>query len=137
MSIKAQRVAQLIKNHLSTLLLTEVRDPRLDGVTITEVNLDRELEHAEIFVNALGDESREEEVLLGLESARGFLRRQLAQALTTRRTPELHFKWDRILQQAQQLEQVLDSLKTDAEETLEEETDLYAGEDATDDEAGE
>ena len=124
MSIKSERVAKLIMNHLSTLLLTEVQDPRLEGVTVTDVKVDRELEHAQIFINALGEEERADEVLLGLESAKGFLRRRLADALTTRRTPELHFKWDNILKQADQIEQVLDSLNTEAEEELVEETDV-------------
>lgn len=113
MSIKSERVAQLIKNHLSHLFLTEIRDPRLEGVTITDIYLDRELEHAEIFVNALGDESREAEVMAGLRSASGYMRRELAARLRTRRTPQLHFKWDHVMQQAQHLEEVLDSLHID------------------------
>ena len=115
MTIKSDRVAELIQNHLSQLLLTDTRDPRLEGVTITEVKLDREIEHADIFVNALGDDSREKEVLAGLNQAKGFLRRELAQRLRLRRMPQLYFKWDLVLQQAHHMEAVLDALKKERE----------------------
>jgi ribosome-binding factor A len=111
MTIKSERVAELIMAHISQLLLTDVRDPRVVGVTITEVHLDRELEHAEIWVNALGDESREKEVLQGLKAARGFIRKELGTRLKTRRVPELHFKWDKRLEQAAHLDTILNALK--------------------------
>lgn len=110
MTIKSERVADLILSHLSQLMLTEVRDPRLHGVTIMEVRLDREIEHADIFVNALGDESRRDEVMEGLRQAQGFLRKELAARLRLRRMPYLHFKWDVVLQQANHMEEVLDAL---------------------------
>ena len=111
MTIKSERVAELIMAHISQLLLTELRDPRLNMVTITEVLLDRELEHAEIYVNALGDEDREKDVLAGLKAATGYIRRELAGRLHVRRVPELHFKWDYTLQKAMHIDAVLDSLK--------------------------
>lgn len=115
MTIKSDRVAELIQTHLSQLLLTDVRDPRLYGLTITEVQLDREIEHADIFVSALGDDAREDEVMAGLKKAQGFLRRELAQRLRLRRMPQLHFKWDLILQQGHHMEAVLDSLRAESE----------------------
>lgn len=121
MTIKSDRVADLIQSHLSQLLLTDIRDPRLSGVTITAIKVDREIEHAEIFVNALADDAREKEVLAGLNKANGFLRRELAKRLSLRRMPQLHFKWDAILQQAHHMETVLDALKAEraAEEKAE------------------
>jgi ribosome-binding factor A len=110
MTIKSERVADLILSHLSQLMLTDVRDPRLHGVTIMEVRLDREIEHAEIFVNALGDESRRDDVMEGLRQAQGFLRKELASRLRLRRMPQLHFKWDVVLQRANEMEELLDSL---------------------------
>jgi ribosome-binding factor A len=112
MTIKSERVAELLQVHLSQLLLTDVRDPRLQAITITEIKLDREIEHAEIYVNALGDESREREVMQALYRAQGFLRSELAHRLRLRRMPQLHFKWDHLLSQANTIENVLNSLKT-------------------------
>lgn len=111
MTIKSERVADLIMRHLSELMMFEVSDPRLMGVTITDVRIDRELEHAEIFVNALGEEDRQKDVMLGLKHAQGFLRKELAARLRLRRMPQLHFQWDAVLSQAAHIEEVLDTLK--------------------------
>ena len=58
MSIKQDRMAERIRGILSTLLLREVSDPRLQGVTITEVRLDPELMFADVYVNALGEDRK-------------------------------------------------------------------------------
>jgi ribosome-binding factor A len=110
MTIKQDRMAERIRALLSDLILREVSDPRLKGVTVTEVELDAEIEHAQVYVNALGDESRREDVLEGLESATGFLRRELGKRISTRNTPELHFEWDTTLEQGERINQLLDSL---------------------------
>ena len=67
--VRQERTAELIQHLLSELFLREVSDPRVAGVTITDVEIDRELQYATAFVNALGDESREAEVMAGLQSA--------------------------------------------------------------------
>lgn len=129
MTIKSERVAELIFNHLTQLLLTDVRDPRLQGVSITEVKLDREIEHANIFVNALGEEERRDEVLEALDRAQGFLRSELASRLRLRRMPQLHFDWDYTLEHALHMDELLDSLNiehsstTDVDQNMEMNTD--------------
>jgi ribosome-binding factor A len=110
MSIKQDRRSERVRTILSELLLREVRDPRLQGVTITEVKMDPELMFADIYVNALGDESRKEEVLYGLKSANGFLRREVGKRVRLRNTPELHFHWDISLQRGERLNQLISSL---------------------------
>lgn len=113
-SLRQQRVAEQIKVTLSELLLFDINDPRLSGITITEVEIDRELEYADVYVNALGDEERKEEVLEGLERASGFLRRRLGDSLDARKTPNLRFKWDTAFEQAQRIDDLLDSLNIPA-----------------------
>lgn len=108
--IRQERTAGQIRTILSQLLLRESRDPRLQGLTITEVKIDRELQYADIYVNALGDESREEEVMAALKGATGYFRRELASRLTLRTVPKLHFHWDPTLARAEQISQLLDSL---------------------------
>lgn len=110
MGLKQQRVAERIRTILSELLLREVSDPRLQGVTVTDVRLDGELMYADVYVNALGDEGRELDVMQGLARANGFLRREVGSRLRTRNTPELHFHWDTTLQQGERLNQLIDSL---------------------------
>lgn len=108
--IRQERTAEQIRVILSELFLKEVSDPRLEGVTVTEASIDRELQHANVYVNALGDESREKEVMDGLQSASGFLRGQVAQRLDLRSAPILHFRWDPRLRYAEEINDLLDSL---------------------------
>ena len=116
MSIKQDRMAERIRGVLSELLLREVADPRLQGVTVTEVQLDPELMFAKIFVNALGDEARQDDVMTGLARATGFLRRELGQRVRLRNTPELHFYWDASLEAGERLNQLISSLDIPPEE---------------------
>ncbi|MCP5096157.1 MAG: 30S ribosome-binding factor RbfA [Chloroflexi bacterium] len=108
--IRQQRTADQIHREMSQLFLRELSDPRLVGLTITDVTIDRELEHTDIYVNALGDESREKEVLKALERASGYLRRELAGRLRLRSVPQLHFHWDPTLARAEQVNDILDNL---------------------------
>lgn len=110
MTIKQERMAERIREILSELFLMEVDDPALQGLTVTEVRLDRELEYAEVYVNALGEEERQDEVMAGLRRAHGFLRRRVGEAVRLRRTPELRFHWDITLERGQAIEAALDRL---------------------------
>jgi ribosome-binding factor A len=111
MSIKQNRMADRVRQILSELLLREVSDPRLQGVTVTEVMLDPELMFADVYVNALGDESREKNVLTALKRANGFLRREVGKRVRLHNTPELHFHWDATLERGERLNQLLSSLQ--------------------------
>jgi len=108
--IRQERTAEQIRIILSELFLKEVSDPRLEGVTVTEVSIDRELQHATVHVNALGDETREKEVMEGLQSASGFLRGQVAQRLDLRSAPVIHYRWDPRLRYADEVNDLLDNL---------------------------
>lgn len=108
--IRQRRTADKIRTILSELLLRESRDPRLQDLTFTDVRMDRELQFADIYVSALGDDSRQEEVLTALEGAKGYLRRELAGRMRIRTVPQLHFHWDVTLAQGEHISQLLDSL---------------------------
>ena len=110
MSVKQERVADRIREIMSSLLLLEVTDPALHNVTVTEVVLDPELEYADVYVNALGDESRQSEVMAGLKRANGFLRLELGKRIRLRRTPVLNFHWDITLSRGEEIERALDRL---------------------------
>lgn len=120
-TIKQQRVAEQIRHILGELFLRGLRDPRLQGLTVTEVRIDRELQYADVYVNALGDESREKDVMAGLLHATGFLRREVAGHLNLRHAPVLHFHWDPALARAEYINELLDSLNIppDASDTSE------------------
>src|SRR5450756_742201 len=92
--LRLQRIADRIQQELSQMLITRINDPRLTGITVTDVNIDRELAYAEIFVSAVEGSSRSREVLEGLEHANGFLRHELAAKVELRVFPRLRFHWD-------------------------------------------
>lgn len=110
-TIRQQRVAEQIQTILAELFQRELRDPRLQMVTVTEVKVDREFQAAHVYVNALGDESRQGEVLVALNKAAGFLRRELAQQMSLRTTPQLYFRWDPTQAQADRVHSLLDQLE--------------------------
>lgn len=115
-TVRQQRTAEQIRTTLSQLLLLEMKDPRLQGVTITRVTIDRELQYADIYVHALAEDEREPEVMDGLERATGFLRRELGNSLRLRHTPNLHFHWDPSLAHADHINRLLDDLSIPEEE---------------------
>lgn len=94
----------------------EVRDPRVGLATITAVETSPELDHARIYVTTLGDEEERAEVLAGLASAAPFIRTQLSRRLHMRRVPELHFQYDRMLDEAARIEQLLREALPDTDE---------------------
>lgn len=88
-----------------------MNDPRLTLVTVTVVNIDRELEYANVFVSTVGDAARRKEVMQVLNNAKGFIRREVSRRVQLRRAPELIFHWDPSPEKAEQISQLLDELK--------------------------
>lgn len=115
-TVRQRRTAERIRTTLSQLFLLEMKDPRLQGVTVTRVTIDRELQYADVYVHALAQDEREEEVMEGLDRASGFLRRELGKILRLRTVPQIHFHWDPSLAHADHINQLLDDLYIPAEE---------------------
>ena len=109
--IRQKRVADRLQQETSGLL-QEMNDPRLDLVTVTQVNIDRELEYANVFVSTVGDEARRKEVMQVLNGAKGYIRREVSRRVQLRRSPELIFHWDPSPEKAEQISQILDDLKS-------------------------
>ena len=101
------RINEEIQREMSALLRT-VKDPRLQGglLTVTHVDTTSDLRWCKIYVSAL-DKSREKEMLKGLKSAAGYLRRELGMALRLRYTPQLEFVADDSIQQGAHILQML------------------------------
>ena len=118
MSIKQERMSGQIRKILSQLILRDVADPRLQGITITEVELDPELLFAKIYVNALGEEERQPEVMFALERAKGYLRREVAKRVRLRKAPELIFRWDSSLERSERINELLSTLDIPPEEDV-------------------
>ena len=110
---RPERLAALIQQVIADALTTRVKDPRVGFVTVTDVTVPPDVQHAVVRVSVLGGEDEKRRALEGLESARGFLRSHLAQQLTLRVAPELRFELDRGIEHARRIDEILDQLKHD------------------------
>lgn len=93
------------------MLIREISDPRLEQVFVTDARVDRELAFADIYVSAVEGAERSEEVLAGLKSASGFIRRELASRIDLRSFPRLRFHWDPTPENADHIEKILMQLR--------------------------
>jgi ribosome-binding factor A len=104
---RTDRINEQLRQEIALLIRDEVRDPRVGLATITAVETSPELDHARVYITALGEDEEKEEILVGLRSAAPFIRGQLGRRLHMRRIPELHFQIDRKLENALRIESLL------------------------------
>jgi ribosome-binding factor A len=110
--LRLQRIGDRIRQELSKMLVMgEIHDPRLTGANVTDVKVDRELAYAEVYVSAVEGAERAEEILAGMESARGFIRKALAERIELRVFPRLRFHWDPTPERADRIERILAALR--------------------------
>jgi ribosome-binding factor A len=118
---RVERVASLIKREVSQMLLHGIKDDRVGSgiVSITDVDVSRDLQHAKIFVSIYGTEEAKAETMAGLESAAGYVRSHIGQHLRLRRTPEVSFVEDRSLERGDRMLDLLNRLSQEREASLE------------------
>lgn len=104
---RTDRLNRLFQEELSRLIRLRLKDPRVRTATVAAVETSRDLAHARVFIRTLGDEVSVEDAIRGLESAAGFMRREMGRQLRLRRIPELHFEVDRSLERARRVEELL------------------------------
>ena len=112
--LRLQRIADRIREELSEMVVMEISDPRISGISITDVKVDREFTFADIFVSAVEGHERAVEVLEGLNHASGFIRKNLAARVDLRIFPRLRFHWDPTPEKADHIEKLLASLRDEA-----------------------
>ena len=105
------KIAERVREELSEIMVMQIHDPRLAGVTITDVEVDRELAYAEIYFSCVEGASRAEEILEGFQHAQGFLRSELAQRIDLRAFPRLRFRWDPTFERAERIEKLFAQLE--------------------------
>jgi ribosome-binding factor A len=115
-AVRIQRISDRIREELSEMFLKEINDPRLGEVFVTDVRVDRELAFADVYVSAVEGASRSQEVLQGLDSASGFLRRELSARIDLRSFPRLRFHWDPTPENADHIEKLLDQIRNENKE---------------------
>ena len=114
---RVERVAALIRREISQLLINGIRDERIHRsmVTITKVEVSKDLQHCKIFVSIYGEESHKNLVMSGLDSASSFLKGELGRKLQLRRVPEIVFQLDRGLEKGTSVLTLLERLNHERE----------------------
>ncbi|HIG68201.1 MAG: ribosome-binding factor A [Porticoccaceae bacterium] len=118
---RAERVSDAVQQELAVLIRDEVRDPRVGMVSVTDVDVSRDLAYAKIHVTFVGDHSQKEidEAMAALNGASGYLRKLLAGSIKLRITPKLTFLFDESGRRGQHLSALIDyaiSTQPDAEQ---------------------
>ncbi len=108
---RSDRVGEQIQRILGELLLYEVKDPRLTGVTLTGVKVTDDLYHATVYFFVHGGEKERDEALAGFRSAAGYFRSVIRKQTDLRTTPELHFSWDRSLDEGEKMDRIFRELQ--------------------------
>ncbi len=127
-SPRARKMADLIREVVAQRLQKGLRDPRMGYVTITDVQVTGDLQHASIFFTVLGDEIERADTALALKAATGMLRTEVGRNITARLTPSLEFVPDGIPENAAAIESLLsEARERDAEISAMKSTAQYAG----------
>ncbi|MGF1601159.1 MAG: 30S ribosome-binding factor RbfA [Thermosynechococcaceae cyanobacterium] len=109
---RISKVAELIRREVSQMLLHEIKDERVGAgmISITEVDVSGDLQHATIFVSIYGSEEAQAETMEGLQSASGYVRRELGKRVRLRRSPEIIFREDQSLERGMGMVSFLNEL---------------------------
>jgi ribosome-binding factor A len=108
-----KRVGDLLLREIADLLLKKVRDPRVQGVTLSGIQMSEDLKHAKIYYSVLGGDQAVQKAQQGLDSARGFIKREAGHRLGLRYVPEIQFRHDPSLEMGDQMERVFRKMKTE------------------------
>ncbi len=109
---RLRRVEDQLQRELAQLIQRGLKDPRLGMITVTAVEVTKEMEHAVVFVTELGgDEQSHKESLKVLNGAAGFLRREVGRCLTLRHVPEIRFKYDASVESGIRLSNLIDAAR--------------------------
>lgn len=111
MSFRSQKVSQEILELLSSILVKELKDPRIDSlVSITDVQVTKDLSYATIYISKIASPEEKREILEILNNAKGFLRSILSKKMKLRSVPELKFELDNSLEYGQKIESILNQI---------------------------
>lgn len=110
MSRRLLKAAEAIREVVSMAILTEIRDPRVENVTVTGVEVAPDMKSAKVSVSVMGDEGRQKLCLRGLQNSSGFLQSRIAERIDTRYTPRLSFELDTGVKKSLEVDRILAEL---------------------------
>ena len=120
-SRRVLKVAEAIREVVGMSILTDLKDPRVENVTVTLVEVTSDLRQATVHVSVMGDEKKQNLCLHGLKSATGFLQKKIGNRMDTRYTPRIVFELDMGVKKSAEINAILDQLAREREER---ETDI-------------
>jgi ribosome-binding factor A len=112
---RSDKVADLIQKEISEMLVKTVKDPRIGFVTITRVAVSEDIRSAKVYFSVAGTPEERERSMKGLDSAKGYVRKELGRRIRLRYTPEVIFKFDPSIEYAIHIGEVIRKLKKDEE----------------------
>ncbi|HSE25845.1 MAG TPA: 30S ribosome-binding factor RbfA [Pyrinomonadaceae bacterium] len=112
---RAERAADIIKEEIAQIVGYELEDPRVSSVTVTEVRLSDDRRAAKVYVTVAGDENEHQAAMAALRHAAPYVRKQLGLSLNLPRTPEIHFVRDRVEEEGERVDQLLQQIEREWE----------------------
>jgi ribosome-binding factor A len=112
---RSEKVADLIQKEISEMLLKSLKDPRIGFVTITRVAVSDDCRYAKIYFSVMGSLAEREKSATGLNSAKGYIRKELARRMSLRYTPEIMFQFDPSIEYAIHIGEVIEHLHQEDE----------------------
>ncbi|MDO3410655.1 30S ribosome-binding factor RbfA [Saccharibacillus sp. CPCC 101409] len=109
--IRVGRVAEEIKKELSQLIQSELKDPRIGFVTVTDVEVTGDLSEANVYLSIFGDDEQKQQSLAGISKATGFLRSEIGKRIRLRHTPALLFHIDQSIEYGNKIDVLLGQIK--------------------------
>ncbi|RPI75141.1 MAG: 30S ribosome-binding factor RbfA [Desulfobacteraceae bacterium] len=110
---RAGRVGDQILKEVADLLMRKVKDPRVQGVTLSGIDLGNDLKMAKVYYSLIGGPAEIQKAQSGLESAKGFIKREVGRSLGLKYLPEILFKYDPSLAQGDHMEKIFEKIKKD------------------------
>ena len=112
-SRRVQKAAEAIREVVSMSILADLKDPRIQGVTVTYVEVSPDMRMAKVHVSVMGDEAQQKKSVEGLQHAAGYLQSKVAKRIDTRYTPRLKFMLDKGVKQSIEITRILQSVLPD------------------------
>ena len=114
---RAVRVGDQILKEIAFLLISRVRDPRVREVTITGIRLSDDLKNAKVYYSVMGDEKTVERAKNGLDSAKGFIKREIGLRMSLRYIPEIRFVYDASLEGGSRMDKLFDNIRKEMDKS--------------------
>ncbi len=120
---RSERVADLVRKEISEMLVKSIKDPRIGFVTITRVHVTEDCRQAKIYYSVVGTPEEKKESLEGLNSAKGYIRKELGHRMKLKYIPELLFQFDPSIEYSIHMEKLIHGLQEEREKREQQDED--------------